>query len=325
MKTQTARERSLIIVLALLVDLGLGDPPNPLHPVAWMGSAIGWAQRKAPPTGARAQFLYGGVVAGGGALLAAGSGWLLTRATTRLPWLLQLLTTALLLKTTLALRGLAAAAHAVYQPLQQDNLNEARRQLSWHLVSRATRNLTVGEVAAATIESVAENTSDGVIAPLCFYMIGGLPAALAYRYVNTADAMLGYRDPAREWLGKPAARLDDLLNLLPARLTALLLIAAAWLTNEHAHGTWMIWRRDARQTASPNAGHPMAAMAGALGVALAKTGHYNLGAGQRAPIPADIPRSLQLMRVAVLMAGLLPLTLWLNTFICRKGAMTNDQ
>lgn len=305
MKRHTLSNALGTILLALLLDHVFGDPPNRLHPVAWMGSALAWAHRHAPKAGHRAQFLYGVGLVSGGTLLVAGSGWLLAWGLQRLPWWLRLPGEALLLKTTLALRGLSRAATAVYEPLVRDNLPDARRQLSWHLVSRDTSTLTAAQVAAATIESVAENTSDGVIAPLCFYVVGGLPAALAYRFVNTADAMLGYRDPQREWLGKASARLDDGLNLLPARLTALLFVLAAWLTGSDAHRAWMIWRRDARQTASPNAGHPMSAMAGALGVALEKVEHYNLGAGQRRPTAADIPHSVWLMQIAVLWATLL--------------------
>jgi adenosylcobinamide-phosphate synthase len=295
----------LVMVLALSIDLLLGDPTNRLHPVAWMGGAIAAACRRAPKTGHRRQFLYGAGLAAGGALLVAGVGWLLEQGVQRLPWGLRLLSEALLLKTTLALRGLSRAAYAVYEPLVCDDLPEARRQLSWHLVSRDTSTLTAAQIAAATIESVAENASDGVIAPLVFYAGGGLSAALAYRFVNTADAMLGYRDAEREWLGKATARLDDVLNLLPARLTALLLIAATWLTGNDAHRAWVIWRRDARQTASPNAGQPMSAMAGALGVELEKVDHYRLGAGQRAPATSDIPHSVRLMQVAVGIATVL--------------------
>ncbi|MBX3015069.1 MAG: cobalamin biosynthesis protein CobD [Caldilineaceae bacterium] len=300
--TYNLLHQAIVILLALLIDFTWGDPPNRFHPVAWMGNGIAWARRQAPQTGHRAQFVYGVGLAGGGALLLAAVGWVLQALLARLPWWGRLLAEALLLKSTLALHGLSRAAMAVYQPLQRDDLSAARHQLSWHLVSRDTSRLTTAQVAAATIESVAENASDGVIAPLFFYAVGGLPAALAYRFVNTADAMLGYRDPAREWLGKASARLDDGLNLLPARLTALLILLATWVQGQATKPAWAIWRRDAHQTASPNAGHPMSAMAGALGVSLEKVGQYNLGAGQRLPGAADILHSIWLMQVAVLLA-----------------------
>jgi adenosylcobinamide-phosphate synthase len=143
-----------------------------------------------------------------------------------------------------------------------------------------------------------------------------LPAALAYRFLNTADAMLGYRDPEREWLGKASARLDDGMNLLPARLTALLLITTTWLSDNDTQRAWRIWRRDARQTTSPNAGHPMSAMAGVLGVELEKVEHYRLGAGQRSPTAADILHSIHVMQIAVLFATLLAmLTMLIRTYL----------
>jgi adenosylcobinamide-phosphate synthase len=146
---------------------------------------------------------------------------------------------------------------------------------------------------------VAENTSDGVVGPLCGYVLFGLPGALVYRFVNTCDSMLGYRDAAREWLGKIPARLDDLANLLPARLTASLFVAAAWALGEDAQRARSVRERDAGTTASPNAGHPMSAMAGALGVELEKVGHYRLGAGLGRPVSGDIGRSVRVMRVAI--------------------------
>ncbi|MCC9075394.1 adenosylcobinamide-phosphate synthase CbiB [Litorilinea aerophila] len=307
-----AGERAWVTGLALLLDLALGDPPNRLHPVAWMGQAIAAAQRRAQGSGRSplAYLLMGaGIALGGGAavaVLARAAEWLAARLPRPWGWLLQ----ALLLKSTFSLRGLMGAARAVHEPLAAGDLPTARRLLGWHLVSRDTRALDAGQVAAATIESLAENCSDGVLAPLFYYGLGGLPAAMAYRFVNTGDAMLGYRDPAREWLGKAPARLDDLANLVPARLTAGLLVLAAWLAGENPRRAWRVWRRDHGCTASPNAGHPMAAMAGALGVALAKEGHYVLGEGQPTPTPAEIPRAVKmvwlasLLGVGLLVAGL---------------------
>jgi adenosylcobinamide-phosphate synthase len=151
-----------------------------------------------------------------------------------------------------------------------------------------------------------------VVAPWLFYALGGLPAALAYRFINTADAMLGYRDPIHAWLGKVPARLDDVVNLLPARLTAVFIALAASFLGAHARQAWAVWRRDACLTASPNAGHPMSAMAGALGVELEKVGQYRLGAGQALPAAADIARAIRLLYGAcVLAAGVLASLLYL--------------
>lgn len=294
-----------IMALALLLDACFGDLPNRWHPVAWMGTAIAATRGHAPTTGASAQFAYGAAVALGGATIVAALGTALTRISQRLPRPLNWLVEAFLLKQTVALTGLARAAEAVYTPLAIGDEDAARHQLSWHLVSRATATLDTPRIAAATIESVAENSSDGVVAPLFAYALMGLPGALAYRWLNTVDSLWGYRDPAREWLGKAGARTDDVTNWLPARLTALLLLAATARRGQ----AWRIWRRDAHLTASPNAGHPMSAMAGALGVELEKQDHYRLGAGLALPTPQDIPRAVTLMRAAVVvgmgMSGLL--------------------
>ncbi len=210
------------------------------------------------------------------------------------------------METTLSLPGLDRAARDVQAALEAGDRPEARRWLSWHLVSRDTALLDENLTAAATIESIAENASDSVTAPLIYYAFGGLPAALAYRFANTADAMLGYHSPELEWLGKAAARLDDLLNLLPARLTALLFAAAAHIAGGSGIDALETIRRDAGTTDSPNAGYPMSSMAGALGVELEKRGHYRLGAGSRRPVTADVRRARGLLLAA---AGLLTVVL----------------
>ena len=291
--------RSLVMLVAVALDLAAGDPPNRWHPVAWMGTAIAAASRRlAHRTPARA-------LLSGAALMAAGEAGVLATASAcerllhSLPEPLALLLEALMLKMTIAPRGLALAALSIERALLSGDLAAARRLLAWHLVSRDTSDLSPSQVAAATIESVAENTSDGIVAPLLYYAAAGLRGALAYRFANTADAMLGYHDREREWLGKVPARLDDLLNLLPSRLTAALLLGAAAFRREGARQAWRILRRDHARTASPNAGYPMSAMAGALGLELEKLGHYRLGAGQAQAQPEDISRAVRLSATAL--------------------------
>jgi adenosylcobinamide-phosphate synthase len=297
------------ILLAVLVDLLAGDPPNRWHPTAWMGRFIGFAGRRRPRGAPAAELACGGLVVLAGATLAAGAGAVLARLIARLPAPADRIATALVLKTTISLRGLDRAAADVQAALERDDLPGARRWLSWHLVSRETSQLTGEQVAAATIESLAENASDGVVAPLLAFAIGGLPLALAYRFVNTADAMLGYRDPDREWYGKVAARLDDACNVVPARVTGALIVAAAAVAGGSPAGAWRTMRRDGGRTASPNAGVPMSAMAGALSVRLEKVGHYDLGAGLRAPVAADVGRARRVLAATAalgvpLLAGL---------------------
>ncbi len=289
--------RKKVLLLALGLDLLVGDPPNRWHPVAWMGSFINYVMRKRPYDNPRAEFSFGAALVVLGSLVFGGISQLILR---RLPHAaIGILFEAVALKTTFSLRGLWRAAADVEVALKQGDVQEARRLLAWHLVSRDTSALSVSATAAATIESVAENSSDGVFAPILAYALGGLPLAMVYRFVNTADAMLGYRDTAREWLGRFPARLDDVANFIPARLAAIFIVFAAQINNGKGQQSIEIMRRDAHTTASPNAGYPMAAMAGGLGVELKKRGQYNLGAGLRAPQTDDICSAKRILLLSV--------------------------
>ena len=283
-----------IILLSLVLDTLLAEPPNRWHPTAWMGTLIGAARKHAPERG---RFLFGGLITLLGSLLVWGIGRMLLALIHKLPAPFDTIAEAAILNLALSLNGLTSAAREVQHALDANNLPEARRLLSWHLVSRDTSQLNLADVSAATIQSVAENFSDSVIAPLFFYQVGGLPAALTYRYLNTCDAMLGYRDPEREWLGKIPARTDDLANLIPARLSAagILALAPFQLAWEPAIETY---RADADTTDSPNAGRPMAAAAGVLQVRLRKIDHYDLGRFYRQPNAYDIGRAIRVIQLA---------------------------
>lgn len=285
----TAPARARALLLALAADALLGDPPNRWHPVVLLGGWMRQGERLAP-SGPAARLGWGAAWLAAGVALAAGGAGLLPR---------HLLVQGLAASTLLAYRGLDRAVGEVQAALAAGDLAEARRLLSWHLVSRPTGDLAAAEVAAATIESLAENLSDSLVAPALAYLAGGLPGLAAYRLVNTADAMWGYRNERYEHLGKAAARLDDALNLLPARLTAALIALAAELACGRGAQAWATARRDAGRTASPNAGWPMAAMAGALDTVLTKRGHYTLGDGPRPPDAAMIARARALARGAV--------------------------
>jgi adenosylcobinamide-phosphate synthase len=287
------------VLVAFALDL-VGEPPAAWHPVAWYGKLITYLERSAPqkPT---PEFFYGILMlalAVPAALLPATIIHLLTRcmyysairnfsSTGKL--ILPILLEGAALKPFFALRMLADAGQQVRIYLEQGELVEARQALA-ALVSRDRSQLSAELVAAAAIESLAENLSDSLVAPLFYYVLFGLPGAAAYRLFNTFDSMIGYHG-RYEYLGKAAARLDDLLNLLPARLTALSIIALAPLFGGRRDRAWYIWRRDARKTASPNAGHPMAAAAGALGLQLEKIGHYTLGDPTKTITPHDIQRA----------------------------------
>ena len=205
------------------------------------------------------------------------------------------------LKSMLSLRGLVSTALAVRDDLARADLRAARTAVARDLVSRPTATLDAGQVASATVESVAENLTDAFLAPLLFFVVFGLPGAVAYRVINTADAIIGYRDGPLLYFGRVAARLDDAFNLVPARLASLLIVAAAAIAGADVRRALSAMRRDHGRTASPNAGWTMSAMAGALGVTLEKPAAYRLGDGP-APTPAHIVGAVRLLTVAAALA-----------------------
>jgi len=290
----------LVLCGALALDLLFGEPPNAVHPVAWMGRAM--AALTPPPLRwpPAIELGVGGSIAllppAAFALAAAAA----TAALARTPPLVELVASALLLKSTFALRALHGAALRVRAALLHGDLEQARNGLQ-SLCSRDSAQLDEPQVIAATVESVAENASDSFVAPLLYYAALGLPGAVFYRAVNTLDAMIGYHG-RHEYLGKAAARLDDLLNLLPARFTSALLLFAGGLMRADASRGLVILQRDRGNTPSPNAGWPMAAMAGLLGVQLDKPGHYRLGDAARALDVASIAAALRIVTVCAALA-----------------------
>ena len=270
-----------------------GEPAAAVHPVVWMGRVLDWLEARAPRRDP-GRFVYGIGVA-----LAVPLGWAwLARKVERLaPWPLQ----ALVLKPAFAGRALLDAGRRVEAALGNEQLEPARDELR-SLVSRPTAGLDRPLVAAAAIESLAENLVDSWVSPLLAYALFGLGGAYGLRAANTADAMWGYRTVRYEWLGKAAARVDDGLNAVPARLGALVLCCVAGRRWRAALETW---RTDGGRTSSPNAGQTMASAAGALGVRLEKPEHYVLNAAARLPDAESIARARALVvRAMWLTAGL---------------------
>lgn len=294
------------LALAFILDMVIGEPPAVIHPVVYLGRIISWLERRAPKASRFAQFSYGLVVTLILSAAAAAAGYFLAAATREFT-LLYIIVAGFLLKTCFAIRGLGQAARLIGSDLEADKLEQARRDLT-ALVSRNTSDMKPDMIASAAIESVAENTSDSFVAPWIAFAIFGLPGALAYRTVNTLDAMIGYRG-RYEYLGKAAARLDDILNLIPARISALIIAIAGWLRFHSIRQTLLVMSKDGHTTESPNAGLPMAAMAGTLGITLEKEGHYQLGSGMRQPGAADIEESVRIMQWVSALAGCLTLTL----------------
>lgn len=295
------QETIIILMGAVLLDWTLGDPPNAFHPVAWMGSLINFLRRGAIGRGSRYQFIYGlFLIFSCCCLIFILSAWFLSYVWSVNPYL-YLAASILLFKSSFTFQGLKKAAVKVRSSMEGGNLEQARDIVATHLVSRETSGLEAPAVASAAVESVAENFTDGLVAPMLYFLLGGVPGALAYRFVNTTDAMLGYRDPAHEYLGKGTAWLDDILNYVPARLAGLLLVAAARLRGENGKGAWVTMWSHHSLTQSPNAGWTMSAAAGALDISLEKKGHYKLGHGGP-PSAEHISRATDLVKTAYILS-----------------------
>ncbi len=286
----------VVLFLALAVDLAVGEPPSFIHPVVWMGKAISFLERGANGRPPAYQLAYGlGMVLVMLGLFVVPAYFALMYLK-GLSLAVYLVTAAVLLKSTFSLRELRQAALRVKRRLTEDNLDEARFELR-ALVGRDTSHLPKPLLVSAAVESVAESASDGFVAPLFYFLLLGVPGAIAYRVVNTMDSMVGYHGKY-EYTGKSAARLDDVLNFIPARLTALLLVAAAFLCRRNARSAWRTAIIDHARTASPNGGWPMAAIAGGLGVQLEKVGYHKLGRATTPLVPDTINASLSLVQTA---------------------------
>jgi adenosylcobinamide-phosphate synthase len=289
---------ALALLVALAVDRWWGEPRLRLHPVVWMGNYLGavgaWVQRRAqqqPEQQDLKAFWLAALVWIAGAAMVSGVAWGVQTALFMLPWWAAGLGLGLLLKPLLAWAMLQSEVRAVEAALGQ-SLEAGRERLRW-LVSRDVAQLTDTQVRESAIETLAENLNDSVVAPIFWFVLLGLPGAALYRFANTADAMWGYpgiyKGQNWAWAGKWAARVDDVLSWLPARITAALLLLAAGMPG------LALARRlpdEARKTPSPNSGWPMAAMALNLDVALRKPGVYVLNPQGRSAVAADTSGAL---------------------------------
>ena len=288
-----------------VLDTLFGDPPWLPHPVVLMGKVISALEKRLRarlPQTPQGELLGGAVVA---FTLPVGT-FLLTSlvclgAAKLSPWL-GLAVQMFWCGQALAAKGLAQESTNVYRALIKPDLPAARKAVS-RIVGRDTQNLTLEGVTKAAVETVAENASDGVIAPLLYMLLGGAPLALTYKAINTMDSMLGYKNEKYLYFGRAAAKLDDAANYLPSRLAGLLWCAAAALTGNSPKGAWRIWRRDRRSHASPNSAQTESACAGALGVQLAGPAYYfgeyyakpTIGDPLRPIEPEDIRRANRMM------------------------------
>lgn len=297
-------------VIALLFALGLdrwfGDPPPRWHPLAWMGKYLAWiggqiAPRVVLPSPNWLAFSAGALAWYGGASIAVMITWLLQWSLAGLEPVLAGIVLGVLLKPMVSWRFAWVEAMQVDEALGR-SLDEGRRQLA-RLVSHEVMHLDEAEVRACTIESLGQDLHRSVVAPVFWFVLAGLPGAVLYRFSNAADAMWGYRGfhagADWEWAGKWAARADDVLSWLPARLAAVLVLGVS------GHWSWAALRREAGRAASPNSGWPMAALALALGLRLHRPGECVFNAGGAAPAADHIRRALALAdRVIALLLAL---------------------
>ena len=291
-----------------VLDALFGDPAWLPHPVVYMGKAISKLEkflRPRLPKTPQGELLGGAIVAfclPVGTFLLTG---LVCWGAARLHSLLGLAVQMFWCGQALAARGLVQESTNVYKELKKPDLPGARKAVS-RIVGRDTAELTAEGVTKAAVETVAENASDGVIAPLLYMLIGGAPLALTYKAINTMDSMLGYKNEKYLYFGRVPAKLDDVANYIPSRLAGLLWVAAAAFTHNDAKGAWKIWRRDRRNHASPNSAQTESACAGALGVQLAGPAYYfgqyypklTIGDALRPIEPEDILRANRMMYVA---------------------------
>lgn len=295
-----------------VLDALFGDPAWLPHPVVYMGKAISKLEkflRPRLPKTPQGELLGGAIVAfclPVGTFLLTG---LVCWGAARLHPLLGLAVQMFWCGQALAARGLVQENTNVYKELKKPDLPGARKAVS-RIVGRDTAELTAEGVTKAAVETVAENASDGVIAPLLYMLIGGAPLALTYKAINTMDSMLGYKNEKYLYFGRVPAKLDDAANYIPSRLAGLLWVAAAALTGNSARGAWKIWRRDRRRHASPNSAQTESACAGALGVQLAGPAYYfgqyypklTIGDALRPIEPEDILRANRMMYAESILA-----------------------
>ena len=313
-------ESILVVFFALVLDFAVGDPRNKFHPTAWIGSLIA---KLTPHTKNSSKNLekLGGIF-----IILISSGIVVSLliflnigikliTIDYIYIIISIIVGGILLKTTIAIKGMERHALAVVTALEQNNISSARDNLSM-IVKRNTANLDKNHVFSGVLESISENTVDGITGPLFYFAIFGLPGAFVYRVINTADSMIGYKTDIFKNVGWFGANCDKILNYIPSRLTGLVMILSAMILGNDWRKSYEIMIRDGRKTKSPNAGYPMAAIAGALGAKFEKIDHYSLGDGDISFTKDHVKSAISIMKVtSILFCGIIviPILLLLSS------------
>jgi len=302
-------EGIVIVGFALLLDFLIGDPKTKYHPTAWIGKLIAvlvpFSRNNSPK-----KELFGGilivfvVVTIVSTLLVVLDFGISLLTIDVISLVVSIVVGSILLKTTIAIRGMQKHALSVVDALEKDDLDSARNHLSM-IVKRNTKHLDKNHISSAVLESVSENTVDGITGPLFYYAIFGLPGAFVYRAINTIDSMVGYKTSLFRNIGWFGANCDTILNYIPSRLTGLVMILSALILGYNWKESFYIMKRDGKKLESPNAGFPIAALAGALGTKLEKINYYAVGDGNIEFTKSHIISAIRLMKVSsILFCGL---------------------
>ena len=280
----------LAVLFALSIDFAFGDTKNKFHPTVWIGTLIGKLVLLFKNNNSTIDKIGGLILTISVTSIAASILYFLNVAlhyinqfdfnfvTKIFIFIFSIVVTGYLLKTTIAIKGMEKHATLIMQALSNDEIDDARAKLSM-IVKRDTKNLDRQHIISGTLESISENTVDGIIGPLFYFAIFGLLGAFVYRTINTIDSMIGYKTSLFKNLGWFGANSDKILNFLPSRITSLVMIFAVMILRENWRHSLEVMRRDGKKTESPNAGYPMATLAGALSVKFEKIDHYVLGDG----------------------------------------------
>jgi len=302
-------ESIVIVGFALLLDFLVGDPRTKYHPTAWIGKLIALLVPFAKNNSVKRE-LIGGVLIVGiiisivSILLVSLEIGISLLTIDIVSFVVSVVLGSILLKTTIAIRGMQKHALAVVDAVEKEDLDLARNHLSM-IVKRDTKNLDKNHIISGVLESVSENTVDGITGPLFYYAIFGLPGAFVYRAVNTIDSMIGYKTTLFKNVGWFGAKSDTILNYIPSRLTGLIMILGALILGYNWKESFYIMKRDSTKLESPNAGYPMAALAGALGTKLEKTNYYTIGNGSIEYTKSHIISAIRLMKVSsILFCGI---------------------
>ncbi len=302
-------ESIFVIGLAILLDFKFGDPKNKYHPTAWIGILIAkltpLAKNQHPMIEKFGGVCVVAIISGLVIVLLFALNIGITLITIDyVSLIISIIVGGLLLKTTIAIRGMEKHAKSVLESLDQNNLDLARIHLSM-IVKRNTKNLDRNHVLSGVLESISENTVDGITGPLFYYALLGLPGAFVYRVINTADSMIGYKTDIFKNVGWFAATCDSILNYIPSRLTGLIMIISAAILQNNWKESYKIMIRDGKKTESPNAGYPMAALAGALETKFEKINHYKLGDGETILTYEHVHSAISIMKLtSVLFFGI---------------------